>query len=626
MNKIMSIIALCAVVFVSGCGGSGSNSTNGPSNSAVAPTQTPAPLTIGTATLQSGIRTLTTSEVASISITNNEDANGNSEWLVPTSMDLANGQVIMANSVPYLVISAVTQADGIHLTLGRPALSQVLSSLSAAGQIDVSDMSPNPAAGVTATNFSGTPHIYAHRSREHAAINVSPPTFTVPIHTDTLSGTLFVTLTGKVDFNANVSLLSPFAAGAQFNGNIAITGTLTATVTESPNVITYPIASPCMSFFIGEIPAGMCLPLQLVLTEQAKLAGTIPINFSQAISIGIAYPSDYASTSNQLTPDTTPLDLSNVTATQFLPCTTYTLTESAALKLMPTFSIFGVFNVAQLTGQLSYTESAQVRIDPRLKIPTPVSSIGSQLGFSVAGQVGVWGDINATAELSLTPQNPIGNIASKILTSNLSFQAIYGPIDLYSNTYQILVADPLPPCITVTPGAVTPAGESIVIQPDSNPSPDSNGITQTISVTPPGATAAITTTSPSDSTVAPIPGNYILAITDTNAGGTTTTTESWTLYPTGHYQGTYSGNGIGGTATAIIDSVGNMTAAGTSGSSTFTASGTVTALGTFTLNGGTSGGATFTGTFTPGNGGWIMSGTWSHGSYSGVFSLMQTGP
>ncbi len=608
------------VLSLGACGGGG-----GSGGTAANPGAGSLPV-VGTGSYQQNVRILSAAEVQSISVTTNIDANGDTQWTVPASMALAAGQVIVANNVPYQVVSANAQADGLHLVLGRPPISALLSTAEAQGSFDLASMSPNPAPHVTASGFRSLAQPIRASSLlalTAGQISLHPVVYSIPVNVGGVSGTLTATLTGTVDYD--YSLSTPIAA-VRFNGQVAVTGTLTATASAAGS-LTIPIASPTIPFDIGAIPAGITLPLNIIVNANSELKGTWPVNFSQQISVGVSYPSA-PTTSNQTTPDTTPLQMSSADLSQFVPCTTLTASVGATVQAGLEFSVT-VFDVASLTGNLSYTENVQARLDPRATSPTLASSIGSQLGDSWDGQAGAWPAVDPAKELSDSFSQLLVANAQELMslagTSSPGQGIVYGPVTLYSLTQTVVAAPPLPECVKTSPGAISTSGQLISITPDSSASPDSAGLSVVTTVTPP----QIGSTPPTPQTVSAsntfdvlTPGVYTITRAATDASGaTTTTTEPVPIYPVGSYTGTFSGSLSYGSFTAVVDGSGDITATGTSSNTgSFTATGKIASDGTFTLSGATSGGATFSGGFTPGTNAWTMSGTWSHSPDGGTFT------
>lgn len=572
--------------------------------------------------LQPQVRTLSATEAASIQIVDSGAGSGTAQWLVPSSMALSNGQVLIVQGAPYKVTAVQTQADGLKVSIQRPSLQEIFVSGHAKGTVDVSTLQSSTAAPAgTKAHTLAASSTWADTSMKPAATQSQSLSFPIPVDTGMLKGTLTATVTGSIDVDWDFSAISGLkSAKAVFTGDVALTGNLDFKAGAKGTLAKRTLDTPCATFTIGPVPASVCFPVQFALNASADVDGTVPVKFSQHLVAGRAYPDDASVPAATVQPDKTKPSISGLNLNTLKPCTTITFALAPTVGIEPTFVVLKVFKVAALPSSLALNTTLKLRLDPRQQTPTLVDDVSSTLDAKIEGKIGMWLEMDSAKEITKATANDfLGKLLDKAAAETFVTSAT-----LLDKSFPLIDSAPLPACIKVAEKPVEASGAPITTSMD-DASVDPSVKTSWV-ITPPGGKATAPSVGSQDTLMATTPGNYTIQLTQTDPNGNSTVSEMpYLLMPAGRYVGVYDGADWG-TVSAQIDAAGNISGSGSSLRSGESGAGTgkVSSAGVFTLSGFTSSGAVFTGAFTPSANGWIISGSWSGaGGGSGSFRLLQ---
>ena len=635
---IKNFIVIGGALLLASCGGGGTSTPDVASTGANLPSSLPATMTSAngatlTYALQPGVRVFNDGEAATItSVIDN-----GTELVLTANSPVAAGMMFIANGAAFKVSSLSTVGGVPHATVTTPSMHEIFSNVKVQGTINVSDLTTVP------TTTAATLKLINRATAASPVTTLTDASLTransihydLPISQGIAKGTLGIDVTGSIFFDISFTEAGVFEKSvAQFNGAVTVDGSINITQPIGKTTLaSQTFEPPCYSITIplGEIPIpnDVCMPISVSVDFSAEAAGVLPVHYSQVYVAGVAYPASSVPTLSDSTPavDNTVPAFSGLDVASLIRCATVNVTLSNNLKIEPKFNLLKTFTIASLPSSLAYAGTLKTRLDLN-KIPaTPAFTFASDLKAKVDAKVGFSTPMLDNESYTSSLTGYVKHVAAQKLLNKV-IGGINGitfyEASLIDATYPVSRTAPLPSCLKVSAGAITPSGQATTVAID--PLDVDPAIKQTISVLDPtgkqlpGATGVI------DQFPAPTPGVYIITLTETNGSGQKTTQQQpYSVIPAGTYVGQFTGNDSGN-ATAVISSTGAISASGNSNrfGNVVIGSGQVSSNGVFTVGGTTAGGAIFSGTFTPSNGIWIINGTWSKASsgLGGTFTLV----
>lgn len=512
-------------------------------------------------------------------------------------VSLSPGVVFIANSEAFKVLSSTVSNGHTFITVTTPSLAELFVSLKINGQVDTSSAVFEPESlgeGVTIETNSSTSMKAAANRIDHSSI-ANLPDVKVKIHRTIDGATFDIGLSVKSIATVNVDYTAArgFKAGTlTVDGTISADGTVSVVAFKKNGTI--PVGRLCVSVPISLGAIQVCNPIDLKYSLEADLESTLPVSFAKAFhAVGSIDNGWHTSGSVDWTPIET--------------------------KLGPGGAI-GIKKCVELSGKLDIGPASGVdlvlltRIVPmRVVLET---GLRGQVKFKFVDALYIRRTLSIFLRAKLQADLSLGFTAAPPY-----LDAFFDDPPEFDPQLEWKIADKAEP-FADDPALPVCIPDATINAKVGKPSPSGVPVTFSATVTglPTGGQPTYLWTFDDGTTSSgPQPvhnyvslGTYPVHLTITDSSGAATTVEKdIVINAAGNYSGTFTGDDGGNWSVAISDT-GDISGSGNSAQAgAFVVSGTLTEDGTFAATAGAATtGARYQGSVKPGNGQWLVSGTW----------------